>query len=64
MAYLIEHDFANFYENAAKKTDDLKVKDSLISLANWEKEHRDMLRELYDESMKQFWDDQGFVPLF
>ncbi|GAB4316688.1 MULTISPECIES: ferritin-like domain-containing protein [Pseudothermotoga] len=64
MAYLIEHDFANFYESAAQKTDDLKMKDSLISLANWEKEHRDMLRELYDESMKQFWDDQGFVPLF
>lgn len=64
MAYLIEHDFAVFYENAAKNASDASLKKALLELSDWEKSHRDMLRSLYDEAMKNFWYEQGFSPIF
>ncbi len=64
MAYLIEHDFAVFYENAAKNASDASLKKALLELSDWEKSHRDMLRNLYDEAMKNFWYEQGFSPIF
>lgn len=64
MAYLIEHDFAVFYENVAKNISDDALKKVLLELSSWEKSHRDMLKDLYDEAMKNFWYEQGFSPIF
>ncbi len=64
MAYLIEHDFATFYEDMARNTLDENMKKALMELAHWEKQHRDMLKNLYDELFKQFWSEQGFYPVF
>ncbi|HOJ88374.1 MAG TPA: ferritin family protein [Pseudothermotoga sp.] len=64
MAYLIEHDFAVFYENAAKNASDESIKNALLELSSWEKSHREALRTLYDEAMRNFWYEQGFSPIF
>jgi rubrerythrin len=64
MAFLIEHDFMEFYEKAAKQTEDEGEKYVLNHLSQWEKDHRDMIQKLYDEAMKMYWHDMGFEPLF
>ncbi|MGM0641177.1 MAG: ferritin-like domain-containing protein [Thermotogota bacterium] len=64
MAYLIEEDFKNFYENAAKNIEDKDAIDILNKLANWEKTHRDTLYQLYRDMMKDYWDEMGFEPLY
>jgi len=64
MAFLIEHDFMAFYEKASKQTDDEGEKYVLNHLSQWEKGHRDMIQQLYDDAMKKYWHDMGFEPLF
>ena len=64
MAYLIEEDFARFYEDAASKTKDDNLKEILITLAKWEKSHRDMLNNHYRDLSKLYWAEMGFEPLF
>jgi len=64
MAYLIEHDFMEFYAKSAEKAENEGEKYVLNHLAEWEKGHRDMIMELYDKRMKQYWDEMGFEPLF
>jgi len=64
MAYLIEDDFKNFYENAAKNIEDKDAIDILKKLADWEKTHRDTLYALYRDMMKDYWDEMGFEPLY
>jgi rubrerythrin len=64
MAYLIEEDFKNFYDNAADNVEDKDAKDILKKLSNWEKTHRDTLYNLYRDMMKDYWDEMGFEPLF
>ncbi|HOO73843.1 MAG TPA: ferritin family protein [Tepiditoga sp.] len=64
MAYLIEDDFVKFYELTAEKTDDEKIKNILLKLSEWEKNHRNILLNLYDEMKKQYWNEMGFEPLF
>src|SRR6056297_101965 len=64
MAFLIEHDFMKFYQKAAEKTDDEGEKYVLNHLSQWEKGHRDMIQELYDEKMQKYWHEMGFEPLF
>ncbi len=64
MAFLIEHDFMEFYKKAAEKTDNEGEKYVLNHLSQWEKGHRDMIQELYDDRMKKYWDEMGFEPLF
>ncbi|HOO33514.1 MAG TPA: ferritin family protein [Thermotogota bacterium] len=56
MAYLIEHDFMEFYQKAADETADEGAKFVFNHLSAWEKGHRDMILELYDERMKAYWD--------
>jgi rubrerythrin len=53
-----------FYEKAAKQTEDEGEKYVLNHLSQWEKDHRDMIQKLYDEAMKMYWHDMGFEPLF
>jgi rubrerythrin len=64
MAYLIEEDFKNFYDNAAENVEDKDAKDILKKLSNWEKTHRDTLYNLYRDMMKDYWDEMGFEPLY
>jgi len=64
MAYLIEEDFVKFYEDAASKTKDENLKEILITLAKWEKSHRDMLNNHYRDLSKLYWSEMGFEPLF
>ncbi len=64
MAFLIEHDFMEFYKKAADKVENEGEKYVLNHLSEWEKGHRDMLQELYDERMEKYWNAMGFEPLF
>jgi len=64
MAYLIEEDFEKFYRLSAEKVEDTEMKKLLNVLANWEESHKKMLLELYEETMKIYWSQQGFAPLF
>ncbi|MFP4462076.1 MAG: ferritin family protein [Thermotogota bacterium] len=64
MAFLIEHDFMEFYQKAAEKIDDEGGKYVLNQLSQWEKGHRDMIQRIYDEKMKKYWHEMGFEPLF
>lgn len=63
MAYLIEDDFMKFYEEASFYTHNKDLKKILLSLAKWEKTHRDALYGLYRQSMQDYWFDMGFEPL-
>lgn len=42
MAYLIENDFANFYEKALEKSKNEQEKTLLETLAKWEHTHREL----------------------
>lgn len=64
MAYLIEEDFEKFYRLSAEKVEDSDMKKLLNVLAGWEENHKKMLLELYEETMKNYWSQQGFTPLF
>ncbi|MFN6991402.1 MAG: ferritin-like domain-containing protein [Fervidobacterium sp.] len=64
MAYLIEEDFENFYKMSAEKVENEEMKKLLNTLAKWEEGHKKALLELYEETMKTYWDKQGFTPLF
>ncbi|WP_448375009.1 ferritin-like domain-containing protein [Fervidobacterium sp.] len=64
MAYLIEEDFEKFYRQSAEKIADSEMKKILNVLASWEEGHKKALLEAYEEAMKNYWDKQGFEPLF
>jgi len=49
MAYLIERDFAEFYENAASRTSG-KEKEALELLAKWERVHEQIFKDLHDQA--------------
>jgi rubrerythrin len=53
MAFLIERDFAEFYEKAAS----LVIDDSrkiLETLAFWERRHENLFRELHDKAFEEY----------
>jgi len=64
MAYLIEDDFKNFYDQASKNIEDKDAINILQKLSKWEQTHRDTLYELYRDMMKDYWNEMGFEPLF
>lgn len=64
MAYLIEEDFKNFYNNAAENVEDEDAKEILKKLSKWEENHRDTLYDLYRDMMKNYWNKMGFEPLY
>jgi len=64
MAYLIEEDFEKFYKKSAEKVGDSEMAKILEVLAKWEEGHKKALLEAYEEAMKNYWDKQGFEPLF
>ncbi|TZE83215.1 ferritin-like domain-containing protein [Calorimonas adulescens] len=62
MAYLIENDFMDFYKKAAENVDDAGVKNLFLSLAEWEKGHREALEKQYKEIFESNWYNMGFYP--
>ena len=57
MAYLIENDFAIFYENAAKAVETSEAAELLKELAGWEKQHKELFNERYQKLLKKHWAD-------
>jgi rubrerythrin len=53
MAYLIEHDFAEFYETAAAKAEG-KAKEVLQMLAEWERGHERLFKHLHDKAFEEY----------
>jgi rubrerythrin len=53
MAYLIEHDFSEFYEMAASKTEG-DAREALTMLARWERVHEQLFKMLHDEIFEEY----------
>ena len=53
MAYLIERDFAEFYELAAAKAEG-KAKEVLTMLATWERGHERLFKHLHDQAFEDY----------
>ena len=51
MAYLIERDFAEFYEMAASKTEG-HARDVLLNLAYWERNHERLFKQYHDRAFE------------
>lgn len=52
-AYLIERDFADFYEMAAAKSEG-KAREVLTMLANWERGHERLFKRLHDTAFEEY----------
>jgi rubrerythrin len=53
MAYLIERDFSEFYENAAQKVSG-EAGEILMILAHWERGHERLLKLLHDRAFELY----------
>jgi rubrerythrin len=53
MAYLIERDFAEFYESAAGKATG-EAKEALDMLARWERGHETFFKRLHDTAFEEY----------
>ncbi|MFZ5809079.1 MAG: ferritin family protein [Chloroflexota bacterium] len=53
MAYLIERDFAEFYEMAAKKSSG-EAQKALEMLAKWERTHEELFKNLHDAIFEKY----------
>ncbi len=53
MAYLIERDFAEFYESAAGKAEG-DAKKVLETLAYWERRHEALFKEMHDKAFEAY----------
>lgn len=54
MAYLIERDYKEFYENAANNSQDEDIKKIFIKLSKWEEGHEKLFKAEYDRRMKEY----------
>ena len=52
-AYLIERDFAEFYEMTAKKSEG-EAKKVLTMLAQWERGHEALFKQLHDKAFEEY----------
>jgi rubrerythrin len=52
-AYLIERDFADFYEMAAGKSEG-EAKEVLQMLAQWERGHERLFKRLHDTAFEEY----------
>lgn len=55
IAYTIEDDFSNFYKTAAKQVDSNDVKKFLMTLSEWEEEHRTIFYNGYSAQLRASW---------
>lgn len=53
MAYLIEHDFVDFYEHAAFQASG-DARQVLEALANWERRHEALFRQMHDQAFELY----------
>ena len=53
MAYLIERDFAEFYETAAAKAEG-EARNALEMLAGWERGHEKLFKHLHDRAFEEY----------
>lgn len=53
MAYLIERDFAEFYEQAAETAED-EPRQVLTMLATWERRHEKYFKQLHDQAFEEY----------
>ena len=53
-AYLIERDFAEFYEMSAGKVKDETAKKALEMLARWERGHEQLFKAMHDKAFEQY----------
>lgn len=53
MAYLIERDFAEFYEYTARKTEG-EARQVLEMLAHWERGHEQLFKEFHDRAFEEY----------
>lgn len=53
MAYLIERDFAEFYQMAASKAEG-QAKEVLTMLSNWESGHERLFKNMHDQAFEQY----------
>jgi rubrerythrin len=53
VAYLIERDFKEFYENAASKAEG-EAREALSMLARWEYGHEQLFRDLHDTLFEEY----------
>jgi rubrerythrin len=53
MAFLIERDFAEFYENAASKAEG-DGKRVLTMLSHWERGHERLFKQFYDKAFEEY----------
>lgn len=54
MAYLIERDFAEFYEMAADRVEDETAKKSLTMLGKWERQHEKLFKRMHDRAFEEY----------
>ena len=54
MAYLIEKDFAEFYKDAAEKSEDEEGKRLFNMLSNWELAHEALFKKEYNRLMEEY----------
>jgi rubrerythrin len=54
MAYLIERDFAEFYEMAAGRVEDESARKSLQMLARWERGHEKLFKTMHDKAFEEY----------
>jgi rubrerythrin len=54
MAYLIERDFAEFYEMAADRVEGKSAQESLKMLARWERRHERLFKSMHDRAFEEY----------
>ena len=54
LAYLIERDFAEFYEMAAGRVEDAAAQKALNMLAKWERGHEELFKKMHDKAFEQY----------
>ncbi|WP_425447804.1 ferritin-like domain-containing protein [Dethiothermospora halolimnae] len=62
MAYLIENDFANFYDKAVETAEGEYEKKLLKYLSKWEHKHRELFYKEFKDLMEDNWFEQKFYP--
>jgi rubrerythrin len=53
-AYLIERDFAEFYEQSAERVTDETAKKSLHMLGRWERQHEKLFKMMHDKAFEEY----------
>jgi rubrerythrin len=54
MAYLIERDFAEFYEIAASRVEEAAAQEALQMLARWERGHEALFKKMHDRAFEEY----------